>query len=170
MEEERARATFNVREMTFLIDGDEEMTRMKEAASRQLEADPLFHPRRGKHDLTRCVVTATRFGPISPFMCEHWCCDSMHRPEVRELTLERVRALWKMLYADGGSVKMREARLEVAGLLDPNWCGTSANACAWIARCNAMRRRFLFLSFPLVCPAAGTSATAFTLACSWAAS
>ena len=126
MEEERARATFNVREMTFLIDGDEEMTRMKEAASRQLEADPLFHPRRGKHDLTRCVgvVTAMRFGPISPFMCEDWCCDSMHRPEVRKLTLERVRALWKMFYADGGNLKMREARLEVAGLLDPNWCGT----------------------------------------------
>lgn len=58
---------------------------------------------------------------------------SARRQETRKLTLERVRALWKMFYGDGGNLKMREARLELAGLLDPSWFVGQRRSCAAIA-------------------------------------
>ena len=41
--------------------------------------------------------------------------------------------MWKMFYGDGGNLKMREARLELAGLLDPSWFVGQRRSCAAIA-------------------------------------
>ena len=43
-----------------------------------------------------------------------------------------------MFYADGGNLRMREARLELAGMLDPSWCvpSPSVGAPAVLSKCS----------------------------------
>lgn len=52
MDEERAKANFNIREMTYLLDGGEKSTSLKERFMAELERDPLFKMD-DFHDLTK---------------------------------------------------------------------------------------------------------------------
>lgn len=52
MDEERAKANFNIRELTYLLDGGEKSTSLKERFMAELERDPLFKMD-DFHDLTK---------------------------------------------------------------------------------------------------------------------
>ncbi|KAG0179700.1 fatty-acyl coenzyme A oxidase [Apophysomyces sp. BC1021] len=42
MNDERAKAKFNIRELTYLLDGSQKVTELKEQIMLELERDPLF--------------------------------------------------------------------------------------------------------------------------------
>ncbi|KAG1205481.1 hypothetical protein G6F35_011609 [Rhizopus arrhizus] len=52
MNEERAKATFNIRELTHLLDGGEKSTLLKERFMQEFERDPLFKMD-DIHDITK---------------------------------------------------------------------------------------------------------------------
>ena len=49
---ERAKASFTVRELTYLLDGGEAVTKIREAVMRDLEEDEVFD-QKNEHDLSR---------------------------------------------------------------------------------------------------------------------
>ncbi|SAL95982.1 hypothetical protein [Absidia glauca] len=92
MNEERAKAKFNIRELTFLLDGDEKATELKERIMLDLERDPLFKMH-DIHDLTK--------------------------PQIRERTLEKYRSL--LHYLQSESVDNFKKRMEVVSMVDPGF-------------------------------------------------
>ncbi|ORX62201.1 acyl-CoA oxidase [Hesseltinella vesiculosa] len=92
MKEERARANFNIRELTYLLDGGEQNTLLKEKFMLDMERDPLFKMD-DIHDLTK--------------------------PEIRERTMEKFRSL--IHYLQNESIEVFKKRMEVVSMLDPGF-------------------------------------------------
>ncbi|KAG0167918.1 fatty-acyl coenzyme A oxidase [Apophysomyces sp. BC1034] len=92
MKEERAKAAFNVRELTYLLDGGEKLTQLKERMMLELERDPLFK------------------------------MDDIHdisKDELRERTMEKFRSLLHHLQNE--SVDVFRKRMEVVSMVDPGF-------------------------------------------------
>ncbi|KAF7728495.1 fatty-acyl coenzyme A oxidase [Apophysomyces ossiformis] len=92
MKEERAKAAFNVRELTYLLDGGEKLTQLKERMMLELERDPLFK------------------------------MDDIHdisKEELRERTMEKFRSLLHHLQNE--SVDIFRKRMEVVSMIDPGF-------------------------------------------------
>ncbi|KAI8073343.1 acyl-CoA dehydrogenase/oxidase C-terminal [Gongronella butleri] len=89
---ERSKAKFNVRELTYLLDGDEKTTLLKERIMEDLERDPLFKMN-DIHDLTKS--------------------------EVRERTIEKYRSMLHHLQSE--SVENFKKRMEVVSMVDPGF-------------------------------------------------
>jgi acyl-CoA oxidase len=80
--------------MTYLLDGGAEVTKVREEIMREIEAQPELQP---------------------------YCAADVSRDAVREITLRRVRAAYRLFMADGGDLTRRAARLELLGLVDSAW-------------------------------------------------
>ncbi|KAI8084666.1 acyl-CoA dehydrogenase/oxidase C-terminal [Halteromyces radiatus] len=92
MNEERAKAKFNIRELTYLLDGDQKTTELKERIMLDLERDPLFKMH-DIHDLTKA--------------------------QLRERTLEKYRSM--LHYLQSESVENFKKRMEVVSMVDPGF-------------------------------------------------
>ncbi|KAI8329509.1 acyl-CoA dehydrogenase/oxidase C-terminal [Chlamydoabsidia padenii] len=92
MDEERAKASFNIREMTWLLDGGKKSTDLKERFMTELERDPLFKMD-DFHDLTKS--------------------------ELRERTMEKFRSVLHHLQNE--SVDIFKKRMEVISIVDPGF-------------------------------------------------
>ncbi|KAF7726815.1 fatty-acyl coenzyme A oxidase [Apophysomyces ossiformis] len=92
MTEERARAKFNVRELTYLLDGGEKVTQLREQIMLELERDPLFRMD-DIHDITKA--------------------------ELRERTMEKFRSMLHHLQSE--SVEQFKKRMEIVSLVDPGF-------------------------------------------------
>ncbi|KAI9097159.1 acyl-CoA dehydrogenase/oxidase C-terminal [Phlyctochytrium arcticum] len=88
--EERTRATFPVREMTYYLDGSERQTRLKEGIMLQLERDPVWQVS-DQHDLTL--------------------------QQIREKTMARVRRAAH--YVTNEPTGVFKQRMELISVLDP---------------------------------------------------
>ncbi|TFJ81470.1 hypothetical protein NSK_007192 [Nannochloropsis salina CCMP1776] len=94
MARERAKASFPVRDMTYFLDGGRSMTEVKEGMMADLAANPVF---------------------TDP----EW--NDLNRDQIRERTISRLRAAYKLLIRDGADVSRRNARLEIHALHDLGW-------------------------------------------------
>ncbi|ORX61404.1 acyl-CoA oxidase [Hesseltinella vesiculosa] len=92
MNEERAKAKFNVRELTYLLDGDEKQTLLKERIMEELERDPLFKMK-DVHDLTKA--------------------------QARERAIEKYRSMLHHLQNE--SVDNFKKRMEIVSMVDPGF-------------------------------------------------
>ncbi|CAO3646632.1 unnamed protein product [Cunninghamella blakesleeana] len=92
MNEERAKAKFNVRELTYLLDGDQKATEFKEKVMLDFERDPLFKMD-DIHDLSKA--------------------------ELRERTIEKFRSMVHFLQTD--SIENFKKRMEVVSMIDPGF-------------------------------------------------
>ncbi|ORZ09201.1 acyl-CoA dehydrogenase/oxidase C-terminal [Absidia repens] len=92
MNEERAKASFNIRDMTYLLDGGEKSTSLKEKFMMELERDPLFKME-DFHDLSKA--------------------------ELRERTMEKFRSIVHHLQNE--SVDIFKKRMEVISMIDPGF-------------------------------------------------
>ncbi|KAI9199240.1 acyl-CoA dehydrogenase/oxidase C-terminal [Polychytrium aggregatum] len=90
LQEERLRATFPVREMTYFLDGGEKQTELKERLSLQLERDPIFKVE-DHNDLTF--------------------------DEIRERTMAKVRRAAHFVSSE--PVSFFKIRLSILSLVDP---------------------------------------------------
>eukprot|EP00160_Parvularia_atlantis_P017138 Unigene5768_Nuclearia_a/m.17629 Unigene5768_Nuclearia_a/g.17629 ORF Unigene5768_Nuclearia_a/g.17629 Unigene5768_Nuclearia_a/m.17629 type:complete len:704 (-) Unigene5768_Nuclearia_a:44-2155(-) len=90
--EERARASFPVRELTHLLDGGAEWTAVKEKIMLEIERDPVFN-NEDRHDLTR--------------------------PQARERTMAKVAGLIPHILSDGEAIS--RVRFDVLSLVDPGF-------------------------------------------------
>jgi hypothetical protein len=86
VEAERKHATFNSRELTHFLSGGRHLTACKERAMAELEASAALA---NENDY------------------------DMDRADTRRVTMERIRAIYRMFMADGGDLDMRNARIEV---------------------------------------------------------
>ncbi|KAI8379209.1 acyl-CoA dehydrogenase/oxidase C-terminal [Radiomyces spectabilis] len=92
MREERAKASFNIRDLTYLLDGGQKQTELKERMMLELERDPLFK------------------------------MDDIHdisKSELRERTMEKFRSLLHHLQNE--SVDTFRKRMEVVSMIDPGF-------------------------------------------------
>ncbi|KAI9498239.1 acyl-CoA dehydrogenase/oxidase C-terminal [Zychaea mexicana] len=89
MNEERAKASFNVRDLTYLLDGSKHATELRERMMLEIERDPLF-AMHDVHDLTK--------------------------GELRERTMEKFRSMIHHLQNE--SVDTFKKRMEVISLID----------------------------------------------------
>ncbi|CAO3678786.1 unnamed protein product [Rhizopus stolonifer] len=92
MSEERAKAAFNIRELTYLLDGSEKMTLLKERFMQEFERDPLFKMD-DIHDITK--------------------------DELRERTMEKFRSL--IHHLSNEPVDIFKKRMEIVSLIDPGF-------------------------------------------------
>ncbi|KAG1055545.1 hypothetical protein G6F43_002500 [Rhizopus delemar] len=92
MNEERAKAAFDIRSLTYLLDGGENITLLKEKVMQELERDPLF-----KMD---DVYDLSKF-------------------EIRERTMEKFRSMLHHLQNE--SVDQFKKRMEIVSLIDPGF-------------------------------------------------
>ncbi|ORZ01098.1 acyl-CoA dehydrogenase/oxidase C-terminal [Syncephalastrum racemosum] len=92
MQEERAKAAFNVRDMTYLFDGGRQATELRERMMQEIERDPLFKMD-DMHDLSKA--------------------------ELRERTMEKFRSMIHHLQNE--SVDTFKKRMEVISLIDPGF-------------------------------------------------
>eukprot|EP01121_Diplochlamys_sp_Union-15-3_P005599 TRINITY_DN1592_c0_g1_i1.p1 TRINITY_DN1592_c0_g1~~TRINITY_DN1592_c0_g1_i1.p1 ORF type:complete len:702 (-),score=118.60 TRINITY_DN1592_c0_g1_i1:21-2126(-) len=91
LEGERKKASFNVRELTYLLDGGESATKAREIIMKELERDPVF-TNDNYYDLTR--------------------------PQLRLQAMRRYKRALEYYAKDGGNLELREARMILAGLHD----------------------------------------------------
>jgi hypothetical protein len=91
---ERSQTSFNVRELTHFFNGSPRVTACKELVMRQLETFPEFS-NAGDPDLTKA--------------------------ELRRVTVQRIRNIYRLFMSDGGDMDMRQARIEVTSLYSPDW-------------------------------------------------
>ncbi|KAI7903394.1 acyl-CoA dehydrogenase/oxidase C-terminal [Cokeromyces recurvatus] len=92
MNEERAKASFDIRSLTFLMDGGSKMTELKERIMLELERDPLFKMD-DIHDISKA--------------------------ELRERTMEKFRSL--LYHLQNESVETFKKRMEIVSLIDPGF-------------------------------------------------
>jgi hypothetical protein len=98
--------------MTYLLDGGQRVTAMKERVMRQLADHPLWD-------------------------AQAWLA-STHETlgQSRESTMRRIREAWRMFMEDHGDLDMRNARVDVLALADPNWyalnCKQSGLSCVCV--------------------------------------
>jgi acyl-CoA oxidase len=95
---ERARATFDAREMTHFLSGGARLTAVRAAVFRQLEEGARVLPALRNVDEYEDDQAAQR-----------------------RRTLERVKALYRIFMTDGGDADARNARVEIAFMYDPAW-------------------------------------------------
>ena len=88
----RAKATFPSRELTYFLDGGEDVTKRKEHMMLELERDPLFN-NDDRHDLTR--------------------------PQTRERTMAKVRSALNNVLSDPEDVS--RMRFDLYSLVDPGF-------------------------------------------------
>ncbi|KAG1086296.1 hypothetical protein G6F42_021047 [Rhizopus arrhizus] len=92
MNEERAKAAFNIRELTYLLDGGEKSTLLKERFMQDFERDPLFK------------------------------MDDIHdisKEQLRERTMEKFRSL--VHHLSNESIDIFKKRMEIVSLIDPGF-------------------------------------------------
>ncbi|CEP17474.1 hypothetical protein [Parasitella parasitica] len=92
MNEERAKASFDIRALTLLMDGGQKQTDLKEKIMQELERDPLFK------------------------------MDDIHdisKSELRERTMEKFRSM--LHYLQNESVETFKKRMEIVSLIDPGF-------------------------------------------------
>ncbi|GAN08308.1 acyl-CoA oxidase [Mucor ambiguus] len=92
MNEERAKAAFNIRELTYLLDGGEKSTLLKERFMQDFERDPLFK------------------------------MDDIHdisKEQLRERTMEKFRSL--VHHLSNESLDVFKKRMEIVSLIDPGF-------------------------------------------------
>ncbi|CAO3614732.1 unnamed protein product [Mucor fragilis] len=92
MNEERAKASFDIRALTLLMDGGQKQTDLKEKIMQELERDPLFK------------------------------MDDIHdisKSELRERTMEKFRSMLHHLQNE--SVETFKKRMEIVSLIDPGF-------------------------------------------------
>lgn len=92
MNEERAKAAFNIRELTYLLDGGEKSTLLKERFMQDFERDPLFKMD-DIHDITK--------------------------EELRERTMEKFRSL--VHHLSNEPIDVFKKRMEIVSLIDPGF-------------------------------------------------
>ncbi|ORX91352.1 acyl-coenzyme A oxidase I [Basidiobolus meristosporus CBS 931.73] len=92
LSEERSRPSFDIREMTYLLDGGEGKTKLNEQLMREIQADPVWNME-DQHNLSLL--------------------------QVREKTLARVKSTLVHIAKDGP--QETSARLTLLGLLDPGF-------------------------------------------------
>ncbi|KAI9303104.1 acyl-CoA dehydrogenase/oxidase C-terminal [Cunninghamella echinulata] len=92
MKEERSKASFNIRQLTYLLDGGENITNLKEKFMMELERDPLFKMD-DFHDLSKA--------------------------ELRARTMEKFRSLVHHLQNE--SIDTFRKRMEVISMIDPGF-------------------------------------------------
>ncbi|KAL9547182.1 hypothetical protein MBANPS3_006299 [Mucor bainieri] len=92
MNEERAKAAFSIRELTYLLDGGEKSTLLKERFMQDFERDPLFK------------------------------MDDIHdisKEQLRERTMEKFRSL--VHHLSNESIDVFKKRMEIVSLIDPGF-------------------------------------------------
>ncbi|KAI9031818.1 acyl-CoA dehydrogenase/oxidase C-terminal [Phycomyces nitens] len=92
MNEERAKAAFDIRELTYLLDGGKKVTELKERMMLELERDPLFK----MHDI-----------------------HDISKDELRERTMQKFSSLLHHLQNE--PVDQFRKRMEVVSMLDPGF-------------------------------------------------
>ncbi|KAI8991758.1 acyl-CoA dehydrogenase/oxidase C-terminal [Mycotypha africana] len=92
MNEERAKAAFDIRELTYLMDGGEKITQLKEKIMLELERDQLFRMD-DIHDISKA--------------------------ELRERTMEKFSSMLHHLQNE--SVETFKKRMEIVSLVDPGF-------------------------------------------------
>ncbi|KAI8888264.1 acyl-CoA oxidase [Backusella circina FSU 941] len=92
MSEERAKAAFDIRQMTYLLDGGQKVTELKEKIMQELERDPKFNME-DIHDITKS--------------------------ELRERTMEKFHSMLHHLQNE--SVDTFKKRMEIVSLVDPGF-------------------------------------------------
>ncbi|KAI8368506.1 acyl-CoA dehydrogenase/oxidase C-terminal [Blakeslea trispora] len=92
MKEERAKAAFQIRELTFLLDGGEKMTLLKEKFMLEFERDPLF-----------------RMDDIF----------DISKDELRERTMEKFRSL--VHHLSNEPIDIFRKRMECVSMIDPGF-------------------------------------------------
>ncbi|ORE14203.1 acyl-CoA oxidase [Rhizopus microsporus] len=92
MNEERAKASFSIRELTYLLDGGEKNTLLKERFMQEFERDPLFKMD-DIHDITK--------------------------DELRERTMEKFRSL--VHHLSNEPIDVFKKRMEIVSLIDPGF-------------------------------------------------
>ena len=93
---ERASSSFNVDEMGTLLSGGKTYKLAKAKTARQLSRIPLI----------RDII-------------ERWA--DMSRSEKREATVKLIRSFYRMFLNDSGDIHLRNARIEMASLIAPDW-------------------------------------------------
>ncbi|KAF9281751.1 fatty-acyl coenzyme A oxidase [Mortierella alpina] len=92
MTEEREKATFNVRELTYFLDGGEKFTKIREKFMLELERDPTFR----MYDM--CDVT---------------------KEQIRERTMEKFRTI--VHYVSAEPVHIFTMRMQTISMIDPGF-------------------------------------------------
>ncbi|KAG0221570.1 fatty-acyl coenzyme A oxidase [Mortierella sp. GBA43] len=92
MSEERQKVTFNVRELTYFLDGGEKFTKIREKFMMELERDPTFR----MHDIY-----------------------DLTKDEIRERTLEKFRTI--VHYVSSEPVPIFTLRMQTISLIDPGF-------------------------------------------------